>query len=119
MSHDATNRSPELQQLVRALEVDTGMRVPMPPDQLALALGVDVLEVRGGSGSVRVFPDRGAVLYVDPADPDGNVKVARACAWYLLKCTGMLPTIVVGELWRALCAGADGVPLALFAEPVS
>lgn len=109
-------RSPELLNLVHALEADTGMTVPMPPEQLAFALGVDVLEVVGASGAVKLNPDRGAVLCVDPTDRKMPKLIARGCAYYVLKCNGLVPKIEVGELADMLCHGADGELLPFFVD---
>ena len=113
--------TPDLQNLVKALEVETGMSVPMPPDQLAFALGVDVLEVMGASGAVKLYPDRGAVLRVCPTDKKMPTLIARGCATYILKSNGLtaLVDFSVGDLAAALCCGADGDLLPFFVEPAA
>lgn len=90
---------------VRAVERAVELRTPIPPEVLAVLLGLDVHD--GARSALRLRPATGGgVVTVDSTTSQAaqDAFIARACASYLLRRAGMIKSSInVGELAAALC----------------
>lgn len=112
-----TRNSQALKHFVRRVERTVCLRIPIAPEVLACTLGLDVHEVPGARFALRLRASHGGVITVDPTAPPivSDVFVARACASYLLRRSGLIKSeLDVGALAAALCYDDSGQPIRLF-----
>ena len=100
---------PDLQELVDTIESETGKQVPIIPENLAVALGIQLTPQSGAQYGLR-----GCELVYDPClglDEQGQL-IARGCATYVLCRAGLIKESadVVPQLAAALCGKANSQP---------